>query len=165
MISVELLRRYPFFTGFDHDQLRALAMATDEHSVDAEHTFFNEEEMLSNFFLILEGTAALTIKIPDREAEQSNNNHITGDFVTRDVNVGTLGAGELFGWSALIPPHEPTASIKAMTPCRVVSFDTETLQHTMDEDCAFGHAMTLKVAQIIRERLRGRRMELLTEYA
>ena len=164
MVSVELLRRYPFFAGLNYEQLRVLAMAADEHSVDPEHTFVHEEESLSNFFLLLEGTAALSIKIPDREVKQSNNNHITGDFITRDITVGTLGAGEIFGWSALIPPHEPTASAKALKPCRVVSFSTEKLQQPMAEDCSFGHAMTLRAAQIIRERLRGRRIELLAEY-
>ena len=54
MISEELLRRYPFFAGLGHDQLKALAMAADEYSVDAEHTFIHEEESLSNFFLLLD---------------------------------------------------------------------------------------------------------------
>jgi CRP-like cAMP-binding protein len=165
MISPELLRRYPFFAGFSHEQLAVLAMSADEHSVGAEHTFFHEGENLSDFFLLLEGTAVLTIKIPDRDVEQINNNHITGGFITRDINVGTLGASEVFGWSALVPPNEPTASAKALTPCRVVVFNTEKLQQTMDEDCIFGYAMMLKVAQLVRERLRNRRIESLAEYA
>jgi CRP/FNR family cyclic AMP-dependent transcriptional regulator len=165
MISPELLRRYPFFAGFSHEQLAVLAMSADERSVGAEHTFFHEGENLSDFFLLLEGTAVLTIKIPDREAKQTNNSHITGDFITRDINVRTLGASEVFGWSALVPPNEPTASVKALTPCRVVVFNTEKLQQTMDEDCIFGYTLMLKVAQLIRKRLRNRRIESLAEYA
>jgi len=165
MISPELLRRYQFFAGFSHEQLAVLAMSADEHSVGAEHTFFYEGEKLSDFFLLLGGTAVMTIKIPDREAEQTNNNHITGDFITRDINIGTLEASEVFGWSALVPPYEPTASVKALTPCRVVLFNTGKLQQAMDEDCTFGHAMMLKVAQLIRKRLRNRRIESLAEYA
>jgi CRP-like cAMP-binding protein len=165
MISPELLRRNPFFAGFSHEQLAVLAMSADEHSVGAEHTFFHEGENLSDFFLLLEGTAVLTIKVPAREAEQTNNSHITGDYITRDVNVGTLGASEVFGWSALVPPNEPTASVKALTPCRVVVFNTEKLQQTMDEDCIFGYALMLKVAQLIRKRLRNRRIESLADYA
>lgn len=165
MVSEELLRRYPFFAGFNFGQLKVLAMAADERSVDAGHIFLHEEETLSNFFLLLEGTAALTIKMPDREVKQARNNHITGVFVTRDVNVGTLGPGEVFGWSALIPPYEPTASVKALTPCRVVSIDTQMLHQSIDGDCIFDRTMILKAAQIVRDRLRCRRIEMLAEYA
>ena len=165
MISPELLRSYKFFAGFSHEQLAVLAMAADELSVDAEYTFFHEREILSDFFLLLEGTAVLTIKIPDRNAVQSNNNHITGDFITRDIHLGTLGEREVFGWSALVPPYEPTASAKALTPCRVARFNTVKLRQTMEEDCAFGYVMMLKVAQLIRKRLRNQRIESLVEYA
>ena len=68
---------------------------------------------------------ALTIKIPDRAVAQAKNDHITGDFITRDIDVETLGAGEIFGWSALVPPYKPTAGVKSLEPCRAVSFDME----------------------------------------
>ena len=42
MISVEQLRRYPFFAGFSADQIERLANISEEHSVDAEHYFFYE---------------------------------------------------------------------------------------------------------------------------
>ena len=165
MISDELLRRYPFFAGFSHDQLIKLAIAGDEFTVDHEHILFAEGETLSKFYLLIDGTAELSIKIPDRNAKQAKSNHITSNFITRDVSVETLGAGDIFGWSALVPPYEPTASAKALTSCRVVSFDTEMLQEKLDEDCAFGYTLMVKVAQVIRERLRGRRIELLGEQA
>ena len=163
MVSIELLRQYPFFAGFDYDQLKVLAMAAAEHDVSEGHIFFNEDETLSNFYLLLEGTVALMLKIPDREVIQARNNHITGDFITRDIHMETLEAGELFGWSALIAPYQPTASAKAIKPSRVVSFNTESILQKMEDESAFGQAMTLKMAQIIRERLRGQRMELLAE--
>ena len=138
----------------------------EKRSIEVNASPLTAEEKLSKFYLPLEGTVELTIKVPDREAGQARNNHIIGDFITWDVGVETLGAGEIFDWSALIPPYEPTASACALTPCRVVFFDMEmeAIRQSMAKDCAFGNALILKMAQIIHERLRGRRIELLGEY-
>ena len=42
MVSLELLRCYPFFGGLDTDQLNILAKLADEMTVEAEHIFFRE---------------------------------------------------------------------------------------------------------------------------
>ena len=165
MISVELLRRYPFFAGFTREQIDDLARVAVEDSVSAGHQFVHEGERLTNFFLVLEGTVGINIKVPDREIEQSLTRQITNDLITRDVKVSTVGEGEIFGWSALIPPNRSTANVKALTSCRVLVFDYQELQPIIDEDCCFGHLLTLKAAQIIRNRLRDKRVESLAELA
>jgi CRP-like cAMP-binding protein len=165
MVPVELTRRYPFFAGFSHDQLVTLAKAGNELSVEAGHHFFYEEDQLISFYLVLKGTVAITINIPDRDVLQPLSNQITNDLITRDVTVSTVGEGELFGWSALVPPNFSTANAKATTPCRVVEFNYKAIQPYIEDDCCFGHLLTLKVAQIIRGRLRDRRIESLAEVA
>jgi len=164
MISVELLRRYPFFAGFTREHLNHLARVTREESVLAGHQFISEGERLTNFYLVLEGTVGVLVKVPDREFEQSLTRQITNNLITKEVTVSTAGEGEVFGWSALIPPNLSTASVKALTPCRVLVFDYQELQPIIDEDCCFGHLLTLKAAQTIRDRLRDRRVENLAEY-
>jgi len=42
MIAVEKLRRYPFFACLTLDQISILAMAGEELSVEAGHSFFRE---------------------------------------------------------------------------------------------------------------------------
>ena len=163
MVSVELLRRYPFFAGFTREQIDDLARAASESSVLAGHQFISEGERLTNFYLVLEGSVGIIIQIPDRGIEQSLTRQITNNFITRDVTVSTVVAGEVFGWSALIPPNRSTATVKALTPCRVLVFDYQELQPIIDEDCCFGHQLTLKAAQIIRARLRDMRVESLAE--
>jgi CRP-like cAMP-binding protein len=163
MVSVELLRRFPFFAGFNPDQIGDLARVAEEIDVKAGHQFISEGERLANFYLILEGTVGVIIKIPDREIEQSLTRHITNNFISRDITVSTVGEGEVFGWSALIPPNMSTANVKSLTSCRVLAFDYQELQPIINEDCCFGHLLTLKAAQVIRDRLRDRRIENLAE--
>jgi hypothetical protein len=56
-----------------------------------------------------------------------------------------------------------TANVKSLTSCRVLVFDYQELQPVINEDCCFGHLLTLKAAQVIRDRLRDRRIENLAE--
>jgi len=165
MVAIELLRRYPFFAGFTREQIDDLARVAVEESVLAGHQFVHEGERLTNFFLVLEGTVGINIKVPDREIEQSLTRQITNDLITRDVKVSTVGEGEVFGWSALIPPNRSTANVKALTSCRVLVFDYQELQPIIDEDCCFGHLLTMKAAQTIRDRLRDKRVEMVVEFA
>ena len=163
MISPELLRRNSFFSCFSHAQLDELALAADDLHVDAEHRFFVEGEPLTHFFLLQEGSVALTIKVPDRNVRQTVAMHVMGDFITREIAVGNLGKHDVFGWSALIPPNESTSGSQALVPCHVISFDTRQLRPAMQKDCGFRQLLTLKAAQILRERLRMRRIESLVD--
>jgi len=82
----------------------------------------------------------------------------------RDITVSNVGPGKTFGWSALIPPNISTANAKAATFCRVLRFDNAKLQPAIEADCCFGHLLTQKAAQVVRQRLRDMRMETLAEH-
>jgi len=163
MVSIELLRRYPFFAGFSQEQVANLANVAEEVSVKAGHKFINEGEQLTNFYILLEGTVGIVIKVPDEDMEQSLTRQITNTLITRDVTVSTVGEGEMFGWSAIVPPNTSTANAKALASCRVLEFDYQALKPIIDEDCCFGHLLTLKAAQVIRNRLRDKHIEMLAE--
>ena len=107
MVPIELIRRYPFFAGFSQDQITDLADASNQVSAQAGYRFIKEGDRLTNFYLVLEGTVGIIIKVPDREMEQSLTRQITNDLIARDVTVSTVGEGEMFGWSALVPQISP----------------------------------------------------------
>jgi CRP-like cAMP-binding protein len=165
MVSPELLRRYPFFAGLDYEHIVKLARVADEERVENGHWFFHECDELESIFLVMEGAVAIVFEVPDQDVEQQVAGQLTGELKTKDVTVSTVGTGDVFGWSGLIPPNTATASAKAITPCRVLSFDSEELLQTFEEDCRFGYVMARKAAQVIRERLRDLRIESLAHLA
>jgi len=165
MISPELIRRYPFFAGLNHHYVGTLAKLADEVSVETGHCFFREGDELKKLYLIIEGAVAIVIGVPDRDEEQPLSGQLTGKMKTKDITVSTVGTGGVFGWSALIPVHISTASAKALTSCRVIALDCEKLRPMFKEDCNLAYLMTLKAAQIVRERLRDIRIETLAENA
>jgi CRP/FNR family cyclic AMP-dependent transcriptional regulator len=165
MISPELIRRYPFFAGLNHDYVGTLAKLADEVSVEAGHSFFREGDEVKKLYLVVEGAVAIVIQVPDREAEQPLAGQLTGKLTTKGITVSTVGTGGLFAWSALIPPYEATASAQALTPCRAIALDCEELRSLFEEDRNLAYLMTLKAAQIVRRRLRDIRIETLADNA
>ena len=79
----------------------------------------------------------------------------------RELVVSTSGPGEVFAWSALVPPCVAISSGKAQTPCRAVAFDCGELRARFEDDPRFGFLMTQKAAQVIRDRLRDMHLESL----
>jgi CRP-like cAMP-binding protein len=161
MISPELIRRYPFFSGLKHEQIVALANVASEFKAETDHYFFHEGEMLDNLYLLVEGAAAIVIEVPSQNIEHTVSEQLTGNMLTSDVVTSVVGPGDVFGWSALISPHKATSSVKATTPCRVVAFNCHELRKTFKDDCEFGYLMVEKTARIIRDRLRDMRVESL----
>jgi len=162
MISPELLRRYQFCAGLSYEQIVTLAKMGQELNVEAGHTFFCEGDTLAKFYLVVEGAAALIIEVPDQAVEQKLSDQLLGDLQTKEIVITALGPGEMFGWSALIPPHQATTSGKATTPCRVIAIDSPPLLQLFKDDCQFGYLMIQKTAQIVRERLQALRIESLS---
>ena len=165
MISPEVLRRYPFFARLSFDQITTLAKLADEDTVEAEHFFFREDEELNNFYLLLEGAVAIVFELPEREVEHKISEQFMRKLQTKDVVVSTVGPGDVFGWSGLIPTNKASAGAKALTPCRVVAFNCEKLLEVFEKDTNFGYIMVQKAAQVISERLRDLRIESLATIA
>jgi CRP-like cAMP-binding protein len=161
MVSPELIRRYPFFAGLSIEHINHLAQCGDEESVDTGFYFFHEDEETKKFYLNLEGAVAIVFELPEKDVEHKISEQFTRDFKTKDVVVSTVSPGDVFGWTGLVPPHKATAGAKAVTPCRVIVFDCEKLLQIFKDDCPFGYAMTVKAAQVMRERLRDIRIESL----
>lgn len=165
MVSAEILRRYPFFAGIDHERLAALARIGHDVRVEPGHWFFHENDDVDAFYLALEGAVAIIMEVPLRGgpghkvAEQ-----FMRDYETEEIVVSTVGSGDVFAWSGLIPPHAATAGAKAVTPCRVVAFPRAELADLIEADWSFGYSLVVKAAQVISQRLRDLRIESLAAY-
>jgi CRP-like cAMP-binding protein len=150
MISPEVIRRYPFFAGLSMDQINTLARAAQEEEVEAGHFFLREGQKVPYLYLVEEGAVTVLIELP---------------LKAREITVSTVGPGDVFAWSALVPPHTATASVKATTPCRVVAIDCGRLLEAFEEDYQFGYVMMTKAAQVVRDRVATMNVEMLAYLA
>jgi len=144
MVSPELLRRYPFFSGLDEERLVFLAKAAREDSKAAGEYFFHDGDTLNNLYILMDGEVAITATLPVRE---------------REIVFSTISPGEVFAWSALVPPYQATSAAKAVLPCRVIALDCAPLRARFAEDTTFGYMVMAQLAQVMRDRIRAMRME------
>ena len=150
MVSPELIRRFSFFGGFDMDQIVFFAGAAEEEQAPRDHYFFHEGEDLKAFYLIMEGEVTIVTHLPQKGQE---------------VILDSLNSGDVFAWSALVPPYASTAGAKSVTPARVIRFDAGKLRQKSQEDCDFGFQLMSRIATVIRDRLNSLRLETLAYLA
>lgn len=131
----------------DHrDQLMSLAR---EVSFATGERIFNEGRRADRFWIIHTGTVALDLHVPGRRA----------------AVIETLGAGELLGWSWLIPPRHWHLGAEAGSPVSAYEFDAAAVREQCRKDPVLDHTLCMYVAGVIADRLRAARVRLLDLYA
>lgn len=165
MVSPELLRRYPFFAGFDYDELEMLANLGEPLHVAAERYLTHEGDKIDTFYLVVQGSLAVVMELTDKRSAQPLADQLAGRLRTQAVVVSTLGPGDVAGWSALARPYNATNGLRTLTACELVMFDAVELRHVFEADCRFGYRMLEKIVGVARERLHSLRLESLAQWA
>ncbi|MBY8876257.1 cyclic nucleotide-binding domain-containing protein [Actinacidiphila acidipaludis] len=127
---------------------RLLSFARDR-SFTAGSRVFDEDEEAGLFWILRSGRVALDAQVPGRGP----------------VVVETLGPGELLGWSWLFEPFRWHLGAAASEAVEAHEFDAARVRAAIEDDPAFGLAMTRCVASVaIGRRLRACRIRLLDLY-
>ena len=150
MISPEVLRRYPFFSFMNHNQLREVAMITDEVKYEKGQILFNIDEEATHCFLLLEGAVDLHYVVVDEHEPE-----LRKEFV-----VGTINPGEVLGISAVIEPYIYTATAIVINASRLLIIDAVALKELCAADAALDYGLQRMVAKATMERLHATRVQL-----
>ncbi|MEV0646405.1 cyclic nucleotide-binding domain-containing protein [Phytomonospora sp. NPDC050363] len=73
----------------------------------------------------------------------------------------TLGAGDLVGWSWLVPPHRWHFGATAVTDVSAIVLDTDRLKNFAEGDPGLGYAVTRTLFSVLLQRLQATRFRLL----
>jgi CRP-like cAMP-binding protein len=147
MISVELLRRYPFFALLSDDQLKAIAMIAEEKTYSKESLLVKEKTPATKLILLLEG---------DVDLIYSGG----GEGAISNALVGSIAPGEMLGVSSLIEPYIYISSARATVPAKVVEIDGVAIRALMQVDKLLGYKLMCNVATAVLERLKYTQVEL-----
>ena len=111
-------------------------------------TLIAEGHQADGCWLITSGRVALTTEVPGR-----------GEVVLQ-----TLGAGDVLGWSWLVPPQLWHLTATAIEPVTAVECDTVELRALAERDPALGYALALGFFELLLARLQSTRARLLDLY-
>ncbi len=159
MVSPQLIKRYPFFGGLTEEQVKQIAILGEEEIVQKDDVLFETGEEVDELFLVEKGEFGLYLQATDRHKKHSIVSQLMGTVEMEGVLVSTVEPGEVVGWSALIPPHEATATVMALEDSLVITLSGMKLRELFDQDRGFECVMIQKVAQVIRKRLQDRQIE------
>ncbi|MEW6155870.1 MAG: cyclic nucleotide-binding domain-containing protein [Verrucomicrobiota bacterium] len=144
-VIVEAIRNHPFFRGLSSEYVRVLADAAMLTEFAKDQSVFEEGDPANRFYLILEGKVALESQTEGLDP----------------VQLQTIGAGEVLGWSWLFPPYYWHFDARAIEPTRAIFFYGTRLREKAEEDPEFGYELMKRTAYVVIQRLRMARQQLL----
>ena len=147
MISIELLRRYPFFAMLTDEQLKAIALIAEERTYPKEALLVKENTPANKLLLLLEGDVDLVFSGG-------------GEGAISNALVGSIAPGEMLGVSSLIEPYIYISSARATVPVKVMELDGLAIRALMQVDKTLGYALMSNVASAVLERLKYTQVEL-----
>jgi CRP-like cAMP-binding protein len=150
MVTIGLLRRFPFFGGFEPDHLKALAMLTDEVALEEGSTLFRAGQPADRFYLLMEGRVELHYIAVDPLGSEPRRAYFIGEF----------NAGEPFGVTALLEPYAYMGDLRVATRSRVLRMDAPGLRALCELDPTFAAIMMRKAAKASMVRLIDARGQL-----
>jgi CRP-like cAMP-binding protein len=155
MISPELLRRYPVFSQLRDQDLKLIAMISEEFKLPAGSKLFEEGDPANYLYLLIEG--AVDLSFTSKEEFHPDTEKV--------FPVGEINPGELFGISAVIEPYVYTASQGVSQDSRIIRIDAAGLRTLMSDDASVGYLLMHQIAKSLMERLTYTRVQLAAAWA
>jgi CRP-like cAMP-binding protein len=155
MISIELLRRYPFFGRLGYEQLKALAMIAEEINITDGQVIFEEGKAAEALYFLVEGSVALFHPIDSPRLAGGNP----------EIPVCEINPGEVFSISALIEPHVLTSTARSSGSGRMIRLGVDDLKAAFSKDAKLECLMIRCVAEAAMGRLNSTRVQLAASYA
>jgi CRP-like cAMP-binding protein len=138
----------PVFAGLTQEQLEFIVGCAQNVHFEEGQKIAEAGDKADTFYLIRMGEVALDIAVPNKNK----------------VRIDTVEAGQVLGWSWLIPPYEWKYDLTATELVRAVAFDGACLRGKCDAEPALGYELLRRFSQVIAGRLQATRFRLIDIY-
>ena len=150
MESLErIIAEQEFFAGLESYYTGLLVGCAANVRFNPGTYIFKEGEEANEFYLIRSGKVALELFAPQG----------------KPIVVETLDAGDILGWSWLLPPYLWKFHAHAVQDTRAIALDGKCLRAKCEQNHDLGYELLKRFAQIMERRLEATRMQLLDVYA
>jgi len=145
MVSIEVLRRYPYFAGASPLTLRDIAEVSDIREYARGDVLFQQHDPGDCLYVVIEGEIDMVAVFRDTVGDRA---------------VDTLVAGDMFGWAAMVPPYERAFTAQWKKPGKVLVIDAPRVRELCDRDPVLGHRLMAQIAAVLARRLTAALMQL-----
>ncbi len=143
-----LLKEHPFFQDMNPTVCTIIAGCAANERFNAGDYIFREGEPADKFYLLRHGNVALEIHTPGREP----------------IIVETLQAGDILGWSWLVPPFKWRADARAIQLVRAISLDAKCLRGKYEGDHDLGYELFKRFVPVMARRMEASRLQIIDVY-
>ncbi|NUQ71201.1 MAG: cyclic nucleotide-binding domain-containing protein [Chthonomonadales bacterium] len=138
------LSEHPFFQDLDDEALKTVAGCASNVRMDPGKILFREGEEADRFYLIREGSVVLEVF----------------NLELGSLPLQTLEAGQVVGWSWLVPPYRWRFDARCVTDVRAFALDGLCLRAKCEADPHLGYELLKRFAMLIDQRLQATRRQL-----
>lgn len=139
MIATSDLMGFRLFEGLSEAELAEIVRLCREKTYEKGSVIFTIGGSASDIYLLKTGKVDIQIefKIYDYEVR---------------ATVYTVGQGEVFGWSALVPPHRLTASARCHEKASIIVINGKELMELLDRQKSIGYTIMRNLSAVISSR-------------
>jgi CRP/FNR family cyclic AMP-dependent transcriptional regulator len=143
-----ILKEHPFLNGVDSKHVNLIVACASNVVFKAAEYIFREGEEANTFYFIRSGKIVVETFVPQK-----------GSILIRSCD-----AGEILGWSWLVPPYKWHFDARAIEVTRAIALDGKCLRGKCEEDHDLGYEIMKRFALITAERLEATRLQLMDIY-
>lgn len=145
----QMVSSHPFFKGLNAKLLKQVTACASLQSFPTGQYVFREKDPSNAFYAIRKGKVSVEIRVQGGELP---------------ICIQTVSAGEVLGWSWLIPPHQKQFDARVIEPTDAVVFDARCLRAKCAKDTKLGLEMLRRTARLLGQRLQATRLQVLDMY-
>ncbi len=144
----QTLREHPFLEGLDAEHIKLLVGCASNVVFKSGEFIIREGEEANAFYIIRHGRVLIETHVPQK-----------GPIIIRSRE-----AGEILGWSWLVPPYRWHFDARAAELTRAIALDGKCLREKCEQDHDLGYEVMRRFVVIIAQQLEATRLQLLDVY-
>jgi len=144
----QTLKEHPFLKDLDAEYIKLLVGCASNVVFKPGEFLIREGENADAFYFIRHGRVLIETHVPQK-----------GTIIIRSRE-----AGEILGWSWLVPPYRWHFDARAVDLTRAIALDGKCLREKCENDHDLGYEVMRRFVVVIAERLEATRLQLLDVY-
>ena len=146
---VAVLNSTWFASGLEPGIQTRLAELSRTFTAEPGEELFREGDESEVLGVVIKGRVALRTHVAERG----------------DLTILTVEPGDIYLWSALVPPYRATSTAVAIEALEAITFEGPALRAALREDAALAQALYPRVLVAVERRLNATRVQLLELFA
>jgi len=146
--TIKYLSTHKFFSGLSNDFITVLADSVETREIKKGEVLFRQGEHADKFYIVLSG--CVSVQVPA--------------LMGPTLEIQTLCAEQVLGWSWLISPYQWLFQAKAEQDSELMEFDGAVILARCEQDSKFGYELLKKFTALMSERLDSSRQKMMDEW-